>query len=927
MKDLEKHSYLGNGDVAAIEDIYTQFQEDPESIDPGWKQFFEGFEFARANYSTDGGDSGEFHAEFKVVNLINGYRQRGHLFTKTNPVRDRRSYTPTLDIENYGLEKSDLETVFQAGSQIGIGEARLKDIISHLKQTYCGSVGVEYLYIRNPKAVSWLQKKIEASKTTPSFTQDEKWHILGKLNEAVSFEQFLHTKFVGQKRFSLEGCEAFIPALDAVIDEGAKLGIEEFVIGMAHRGRLNVLTNIFYKSHGDIFSEFEGHAHDELNFAGDVKYHLGYSADVHTSSGKEVHLSLSANPSHLEAVDGIVEGMVRAKIDNRHKGDNSKVAPIIVHGDASIAGQGIVYEVIQMSQLDGYKTGGTIHIVINNQIGFTTNYLDARSSTYCTDIAKVTLSPVFHVNADDVEAVAMITRLAMEFRQEFKRDVFIDLLGYRKHGHNEGDEPKFTQPILYKAIAKHPNPLEIYRKKLLESEDINDGMVKQIELDFKANLQKKLDKARAKKDKIVTIDRSLGGTWSAKRTSTPEDFEKSPNTGVSKATLKKLAAKTFSIPDQFKAFRKVQKLFAERLKMFNAGKLDWAIGELMAYASLVNEGFMVRISGQDVERGTFSHRHAVIKHEDSEEEYIPLKNISAKQGKFEIYNSHLSEFGVVGFEYGYASESPERLVIWEAQFGDFSNECQVIIDQFLSSAEDKWIRQNGLVMLLPHGYEGQGSEHSSARLERYLQLCAEENLQIVNCSTPANYFHLLRRQLHRDFCKPLIVFTPKSLLRNPACVSSVDELAKGRFQEVIDDPDIVAETVRKLVFCTGKIYYEIVEQRKKKKVKGIAIIRIEQMYPFPKTQLSGIIARYKNAESYVWLQEEPGNMGAWTFMMRHFNEVPLEVVARPDSASPATGSSKIHQIEQLELYEQVLEKSFHKEKELKGLLSHFAKKV
>ncbi|MBL4578686.1 MAG: 2-oxoglutarate dehydrogenase E1 component [Flavobacteriales bacterium] len=920
---MDKHSFLSNGDVAAFEELYQSYVRDENSVDVSWKEFFQGFEFARKNYGGDEAPEG-FGKEFKVINLINGYRQRGHLFTKTNPVRERRSYKPTLDLDNFGLEASDMDTVFQAGSEIGIGPAKLRDIVAHLQQTYCGSIGVEYLYIRDPNVIKWLRERMEPSRNTPLYSKEKKIQILEKLNAAVGFEQFLHTKFVGQKRFSLEGLETFIPALDSVVDIGGDLGIEEFIIGMAHRGRLNVLANIFRKSYQDIFSEFEGNPYDELNFAGDVKYHLGMSSDIETSSGKSVHMSLSANPSHLEAADPVVEGMVRAKIDNKYDGDCKKVMPILIHGDASIAGQGVVYEVIQMSQLDGYKTGGTMHIVLNNQIGFTTNYLDARSSTYCTDVAKTTLSPVFHVNGDDVEAIVFAVQLAMEFRQEFERDVFIDILGYRKHGHNEGDEPKFTQPLLYKAIASHPNPREIYRSKLIEEKTIDDGVVKKMDEDFKSRLQKKLDVVKSKKDKVQVVDHELRGTWASKRSATKEDFETSPGTAVTKRVLTQVGERLFHIPEDIQVFRKVKKLFKDRTQMLKDGKADWAIGELLAYGTLVNEGFRVRLSGQDVERGTFSHRHAVIKHEDSDQEYTPLANISKKQAPFDIYNSLLSEYGVLGFEYGYASVSPDRLVIWEAQFGDFSNETQVILDQFLSAAEDKWMRQNGLVMLLPHGYEGQGAEHSSARLERYLQLCSELNMQIVNCTTPANFFHVLRRQLHRDFCKPLIVFTPKSLLRHPACVSSLDEFSKGGFREVIDDEEVEVEKVKKVIFCCGKIYYEMLVERKKKKVNKIAIVRIEQLYPLAEKQLEAVVKKYSNAESFVWLQEEPENMGAWSHLLRTFKAAPLEVIARPESAAPATGSAKIHQIEQLELYEQALEKSYHREKELTGLLKHFS---
>ncbi|MFH1319767.1 MAG: 2-oxoglutarate dehydrogenase E1 component [Bacteroidota bacterium] len=906
---MDKYSYLGNADIAAIEEFHERYLDDPCSIDTGWKKFFEGFEFARKNFNDKGEALDSFHKEFDVINLINGYRQRGHLFTKTNPVRERRKYTPTLDISNFGLDESDMDKVFQAGAQIGIGPSRLRDIIEHLKQTYCQSIGAEYMYIRSPKAVSWLREKMERSKNTHDFSANEKKNILSKLNQAVAFEQFLHTRFTGQKRFSLEGCETLIPALDAIIERGVQLDIEEFVIGMAHRGRLNVLSNIFNKSYNDIFSEFEGTPYDDLLFGGDVKYHLGYSSDVVIGSNKKIHLSLSANSSHLESVDPVVEGMTRAKIDNKYNGDYNKIAPILIHGDASIAGQGVVYEVVQMSQLDGYKTGGTIHIVINNQIGFTTGYLDGRSSTYCTDVCKVTLSPVFHVNADDVEAVVFVIRLAMEFRQEFHRDVFIDLLGYRKYGHSEGDEPKFTQPLLYEIIERHPNPNEIYTDKLLKEGYLNEGEAKKLEKQFKDIFQHKLDDMKLKKDKIIKVDKKLRGPWSTKRVSIPGDFRRSPETGVDKKTILNIGHKIVTLPGDKKIFRKIRKLFDNRRLMFENGKLDWAMGELLAYGTLLNEGFQIRFSGQDVERGTFSHRHSVINFEDGSGEYIPLNHISDKQARFEIYNSLLSEIGVLGFEYGYASVSPDRLIIWEAQFGDFSNTAQVIIDQYISSSEDKWMRQNGLVLLLPHGYEGQGPEHSNARMERYLQLCAEDNMQMVNCTSPANFFHVLRRQLHRDFRKPLVVFTPKSLLRHPECVSPLEDFTEGGFQEVIDDAISNPDNVNKVVFCSGKIFYELQEQKEKKGAGNIAIVRIEQLYPLPHHQLDKIISRYKNVKIWQWVQEEPENMGAWSHLLRHFTKVPLVLTARPASASPATGSSKAHIIEQNELFKEVFENS------------------
>ena len=801
-----------------------------------------------------------------------------------------------------------METVFSAGQEIGIGPAKLKDIISHLEETYCQSVGAEYEYIRNPEVINWLQSRMEGSKNHQSFSIDEKKRILHKLNEAVAFENFLHTKFTGQKRFSLEGAESAIPALDAVIDAGAELGIKEFVIGMAHRGRLNVLANILGKSYEDIFSEFEGKEFDENAFDGDVKYHLGFTTDVETMHNKKVHLSLTPNPSHLEAVDPIVEGIVRAKLDETKGYTVDSIAPILIHGDAAIAAQGIVYEVIQMSLLKGYSTGGTIHLVINNQVGFTTNYIDARSSTYCTDIAKVTLSPVFHVNGDDVEALVYTIRLAMEYRQTFHQDVFIDILCYRKYGHNEGDEPRFTQPLLYQEIAKHLNPREIYNQKLLTEGLVEANLAKEMEKSFKDLLQSNLDNSKLQEKTKVTP--FMEGRWSEYRLSNSKDFDQSPVTAVDKKTIVALADKITSLPSDKKFFNKIIRLFEDRKQMMKEpGRLDWAMGELLAYATLMNEGFPVRVSGQDVERGTFSHRHAVIRVEDSEEQYVPLNNLSDKQAPFYIYNSLLSEYGVLGFEYGYSFASPDSLVIWEAQFGDFGNGAQIIIDQYLSSAEDKWRRMNGLVMLLPHGYEGQVAEHSSARLERFLQLCAEDNMQVVNCTTPANFFHLIRRQMHREFRKPLIVFTPKSLLRHPKCISAIADLSKGGFQEVIDDSIVNAKSVKRVVFCSGKVYYDLLERQETEKEKDIAIVRLEQLYPFPKKQLDAIVAKYKYADDLIWLQEEPENMGAWSYLLRTWNNLKLNVIAREASASPATGSHKHHNKEQQALIEKAFAKS------------------
>lgn len=909
---MDKLTYLNTNSTAYIESLYESYKEDPESVDFGWKKFFEGFELGRS------GDASvvtmetpeHFLKEIGVLNMIHGYRQRGHLFTKTNPVRERRKYYPGKEISQWGLSDADLDTVFNAGVEVGLGPAKLKDIIALLEQTYCQSIGVEFMYIRHPERIQWFREKLESTRNTPNFSVEEKKQILHKLNQAVIFENFLGTKFLGQKRFSLEGAETLIPALDAVIEKGAELGLKEFVIGMAHRGRLNVLANIMNKTYKEIFKEFEGKFNEDDPFGGDVKYHLGYSTDVKTSKGKDIHLSLSPNPSHLEAVDPVVEGMVRSKIDHKYAGDLLSIAPILIHGDASVAGQGIVYEVIQMSKLDGYRTGGTIHLVINNQIGFTTNYKDARSSTYCTDVAKTTLSPVFHVNGDDVEALVHAIQMAVEYRQKYHTDVFIDILCYRRYGHNESDEPRFTQPLLYKAIEKHPNPREIYVKKLSEQGSIDADMAKQMDKEFRQHLQERLNEA--KQENKTSVEPLFQGAWMNFRFSTSEDFKTTFNTKVDEKIFLQIADKISTLPKDKKFLSKIERLFAERNKMVKETKVfDWAMAELMAYGTLLNEGYDVRLSGQDVERGTFSHRHAVVKIEDSEEEYIPLQNISEQQKEFNIFNSHLSEYGVLGFEYGYAMASPNTLTIWEAQFGDFFNGAQIIVDQFVTSAEYKWRRSNGLVMLLPHGYEGQGPEHSSGRIERFLEACANNNIQVAVCSTPANYFHLLRRQMVRPFRKPLVVFTPKSLLRHPACVSELSEFTNGNFQEVIDDASVKAKDVKRVLICSGKIYYELLERREKEgRTKDVAIVRLEQIYPLPYDQLEALKKKYSKATEVFWVQEEPRNMGAWPYLVRKMRKENIEVISRKESASTATGFNKQHLSQQ----DYILYKAFTNDK-------------
>lgn len=901
---MDRFSFLNAAHTAFFADLYEQYLQNPDSVEPSWRGFFQGFDFAQANYSTEevaqqigyvaSGNPGEIsekmQKEFNVLKLIEGYRTRGHLFTKTNPVRDRRVHGPSLALENFGLSQSDLNTVFDAAKMVNMKPSSLGDIIKHLENVYCQSIGVEFMYIRDPKVQDWIKNRLDINDNQPNFSADQKKHILKKLNEAVSFENFLHTKYVGQKRFSLEGCEATIPALDALIEGAADRGVEQFVMGMAHRGRLNVLANIFGKNTQNIFSEFDGKDYDEdANFDGDVKYHLGLTSDRVTDSGKKINLNLAPNPSHLETVGAVIEGITRAKQDRNYPNDFSKVLPIAVHGDAAVAGQGIVYEIIQMAKLDGYKTGGTIHLVINNQVGFTTNYLDARSSTYCTDVAKVTLSPVLHVNADDAEAVVHAMLFALDYRMEFGSDVFIDLLGYRKYGHNEGDEPRFTQPILYKAISKHKNPRDLYAEKLMQESVISAGFVKELEEAYKAKLDENLEASR-KKD-LTVITPFMENEWEGYKQVSDDVMLQKFDTKFDKKQLAEIADTITQLPSDKKFISKITKLIGDRKNMVETNKLDWAMGELLAYGSLLKEGFDVRISGQDVERGTFSHRHAVVKVEDSEEEVILLDSIKDKKGNFYIYNSHLSEYGVLGFEYGYALASPKTLVIWEAQFGDFSNGAQIMIDQYISAGEDKWNNQNGLVMLLPHGYENQGAEHSSARMERYLQLCAKHNMYIADVTTPANFFHLMRRQLKTEFRKPLVVFSPKSLLRHPDVVSSMDELANGQFQEVLDDLNVKdKKAIKTLVFCTGKFYYDIIAKRSELGRNDVAVVRLEQLFPLAVDQIKAIIGSYPNADDYVWAQEEPKNMGAYGYMLMNFDLVKLRLASPKAYSAPAAGS-------------------------------------
>ena len=895
---MDNFSFLNAAHSAYFADLYDQYLKNPDSLEPSWRAFFQGYDFGTNNNFIEEIVEGVTHQipdsvkkEFNVINLIDAYRSRGHLFTKTNPVRDRRTYNPNLRINNFDLDESDLDKIFNAGDILGIGPQPLKVIVQHLEAIYCDAIGVEYMYIRNPEKRKWIQNWINKNDNHPTFSPNQKKHILKKLVQAVSFENFLHTKYVGQKRFSLEGGESLIPALDSLIESAANLGVEEFVMGMAHRGRLNTLTNIFGKSPKAIFSEFEGKDYEEEVFDGDVKYHLGWTSNRETDTGKKVNISIAPNPSHLETVGSVVEGIVRAKQDNFHKDNFEKVLPIIVHGDAAISGQGVAYELIQMANLDGYKTDGTIHIVVNNQVGFTTNYLDGRSSTYCTDVGKVTLSPVMHVNADDVEAVVHAVLFALDFRMEFKKDVFIDLLGYRKYGHNEGDEPRFTQPKLYKAISKHLNPKEIYTNRLINEGVIDLNYSNKLENDYKLSLNEFLEDS--KNDDKTVITEFMSTDWKDYQKANQNKMLEVIDTTYSRLKLEKIVQVISSLPNDKKFINKIKKLVNNRLTMFEQDKLDWSMAEHLAYGSLLEEGFSVRISGQDVERGTFSHRHGVVKVEDSEEEIILHNNIGDNQGLFSIYNSLLSEYAVLGFDYGYAMASPKTLTIWEAQFGDFSNGAQIIIDQYLFSGEDKWKSQNGLVMLLPHGYEGQGAEHSSARMERYLQLCANDNVYVANCSTPANMFHILRRQMKADFRKPLVVFTPKSLLRHPKVLSTVDEFTKGSFKPLIDDGNVLdLKKVTTLVFVTGKFYYDLLDQKERLGRDDVALVRIEQLFPLPINLIKSIISKYSQADDLVWAQEEPRNMGAYTHILLNLNEAKdFRVASRRTYGTTAAGST------------------------------------
>lgn len=916
---MNDFSFIANAHPSYIESMYHRYTEDPQLVDKTWQSFFKGFEFAAQNGNGEVAheDVNFSTKEFQVLSIIKAYRNRGHLLSTTNPIRQRRDRRPNLNIEDFGLEQSDMDQTFLSGVETGLKRsATLREIIDHLHNVYCRNIGFEYHHIQDREIRRWIRAKIEKHDPDNAFglNLDQKRRILSKLNGAVVFERFLHTKYIGQKRFSLEGGENAIVALDGIINHAGDNGVDEVVIGMAHRGRLNVLANIIGKTYEHIFNEFEETAIPNLSFGdGDVKYHLGYSSQVNTPSGKMVQLNLVPNPSHLESVNPIVEGFSRAKADILYKSDYDKILPILIHGDAAIAGQGIAYETVQMSKLEGYYTGGTLHFIINNQIGFTTDFDDARSSTYSTGVANVIQAPVFHVNGDDPEAVMFVVQLAIDYRQKFNSDVFIDMVCYRKHGHNEGDDPQFTQPEMYKVIKKHSDPREIYTKKLIQRGDLDKELADELEKSFWSDLQDRLDEV--KENPPPYEQQAPEKAWQKLQiTKNPKDFEVSPPTGIERDTIALILENLMNIPEGFSPIGKVNRLYKGKRKLINNNKLDWALAELMAYGSLLIEGHNVRMSGQDVKRGTFSHRHAVLQDVKTDQEYNRLNHLSKDQGKFMIYNSLLSEFAVLGFEYGYSLATPRDLVLWEAQFGDFYNGAQTIVDQYITAAESKWQKMSGLVMLLPHGYEGQGPEHSSARLERFLQSCAEFNMTVANITTPANFFHILRRQLERPFRKPLVIMSPKSLLRHPEVVSDIEDFETGKgFQEILDDPTVgprSGKRIKRLLLCTGKIYYDLMAYKKENKRNDVAIVRVEQLYPLPDKQLAKIFKKYNKSE-ICWVQEEPSNMGAWQYMNAIFLykafgwDLPqLTLFSRESSASPATGFKKVHDKQQKGIVEQ-----------------------
>ncbi len=955
---IPQETLLNGANAPYIAELYCRYLEDPGSVDPSWVSFFKdladdgraviaearGAPWApttarliggngerpatapgampRATLLAEGDARRAAQDSIRALMLIRLYRVRGHLIANFDPLGlEGKKYHPELDPETWGFSEDDFDRPIFIDNVLGLESATLREILQILRETYCGSIGVEFMHIMHPDEKKWIQLRIEGIRNQTQFTLNGKRAILERLIEAEGFERFLHLKYTGTKRFGLDGSEAMVPAMEQILKRGAQLGVEDVVVGMPHRGRLNVLANVMHKPYVAILAEFQGTpAHPEdVQGSGDVKYHLGTSAD-REFDGYTVHLSLTANPSHLEAVNPVVLGKTRAKQMQRGDTERQRVMSILLHGDAAFAGQGLVAECFGLSELKGYRTGGTVHLIVNNQIGFTTSPAYSRSSPYCSDVAKMVQAPIFHVNGDDPEAVVHVARIATEFRQEFKRDVVVDMFCYRRFGHNEADEPMFTQPIMYRTIAKHPTTREIYAQKLIDEGSVSTDEVDAMTGAFKARLE--ADFEAASNYRVNKAD-WLQGKWGGLRTLTGEEEMHDEDTSVSVEMLRLIGLALARPPEDFQLNAKIRRLLDAKRAMVEDGTgIDWATAEALAFGSLLAEGAPVRLSGQDSGRGTFSQRHAVLVDQEDERRYIPLNHISDSQAAFEVIDSPLSEASVLGFEYGYSLAEPDALVLWEAQFGDFSNGAQVIIDQFIASAESKWLRLSGLVLLLPHGYEGQGPEHSSARPERYLQLCAEDNIQVVSCTTPANYFHALRRQVRRNFRKPLIVMAPKSLLRHKLVVSDLVDFGPGtRFRRVLPEVDQLAldNKVRRLVLCSGKVYYDLLQERRDRGIDDIALVRIEQLYPWPRQTILEHLWKYGNAE-LVWCQEEPANMGAWTFVLPRLINLLEELererqvptfVGRRAAASPATGSFRAHVAEQKRIVEQVLTAEAH----------------
>jgi 2-oxoglutarate dehydrogenase E1 component len=946
-------SILSGPNAAFIAELYARYVEDPGSVDAGWQRFF-------AELQDDGrsvlqdlrGASWAPRRPAVIVNgapaavapamaggavdieamkaaakdsirarmLIRAYRVRGHLEANLDPLQLRpREPHPELDPRTYGFTEADMDRPIYIDYLLGHETATLRQIVQAVRETYCGNVGVEFMHIQDPAQKAWIQERIEVSHNQTRFTDVGKRTILERLTAAELFERFLDRKYTGTKRFGLDGAETLIPALEQILKRGSQLGLNEVVVGMAHRGRLNVLANFMNKPYAAIFSEFQGNPAnpEDVQGSADVKYHLGTSADREFDD-KVVHLSLTANPSHLEAVNTVVLGKVRAKQMQKRDVNRDQTMALLLHGDAAFAGQGLVAETLDLSDLKGYRVGGTVHFIINNQIGFTTNPVNSRSGPYCSDVARICQAPIFHVNGDDPESVVHVARIAMEFRQQFKKDVVLDMFCYRRFGHNESDEPAFTQPLMYKTIARHPTTRAIYSDRLVNEGVIGADEAKRVVDNFQARLENEFAAAPSYKPNKADW---LEGAWSGMEIASGEDRRGETALGIDR--LKEIGNALAGVPKDFNANRKIVRLLQSKKAMFESGEgIDWATAEALAFGSLLLDGHPVRLSGQDCGRGTFSQRHAVLIDQENEAHYLPLNNIRPGQALFEVIDSPLSEAGVLGFEYGYSLADPRSLVVWEAQFGDFANGAQVIIDQFISSGESKWLRMSGLVMMLPHGYEGQGPEHSSARLERYLQLCADDNLQVVNCTTPWNFFHVLRRQMHRSFRKPLICMTPKSLLRHKLCVAKLSDMGPGTsFHRVLheDEPLCDDRDVKRVVLCSGKIYYDLFEERAKRGIKDICFLRLEQLYPFPVKALSAELTARPQAE-VIWCQEEPKNMGAWTFVQPEIETVLANVkhkqsrlpyVGRPAAASPATGLLRRHNREQAKLLDEALTLTSH----------------